>query len=74
MEMSHWDFWLQGTSAFRNGIWVLTTPYFLSVRTIPRVSNFTGEDNDPSNPAELNELAVRVIKEEHERLLAKLKQ
>jgi len=53
---------------------VLTTSYFLSVRSIPRVSSFSGEDDDPSNPAELNELAVRIIKEEHEHLLAKLKQ
>jgi len=44
-----------------------------SVRSIPRVSNFTGEKNDLSNPVELKALAARV-KEEHERFLAEPQQ
>jgi len=43
-----------------------------SVRSIPRASSFSGEDNDPSTPAELKTLAAKVIKEEHECYLSKI--
>ena len=53
---------------------MLITPYFDSVRSIPRASTFTGRDDDPSTPAELKALATRVVKETHERCLSKLEQ
>ena len=46
----------------------LTTPYFDSVRSIPRASTFTG-GHDPSTPAELKALAARVARETYERYL-----
>lgn len=46
----------------------LTTPYFDSVRSIPRASTFTG-GYDPSTPAELKALAARVARETYERYL-----
>lgn len=46
----------------------LTTPYFDSVRSIPRASTFTG-GYDPSTTAELKALATRVARETYERYL-----
>jgi hypothetical protein len=53
---------------------MLITPSLASVRYIPRASIFTGEDNDPSTPAELKTLAANVIRKEHERHLSKISQ
>jgi hypothetical protein len=53
---------------------MLITPSLASVRYIPRASIFTGEDNNPSTPAELKTLAANVIRKEHERHLSKISQ
>lgn len=53
---------------------MLTTPSFASVRSIPRMSFFSGGDNDPSTPAELKALAADIIKKEHESYLSKIGQ
>jgi hypothetical protein len=48
------------------------SPYFDSVRSIPRASTFMGGDDDPSTPAELKALVTCVAKGTHERYLVKL--
>ncbi|KAF9509090.1 hypothetical protein BS47DRAFT_1349603 [Hydnum rufescens UP504] len=75
--------WIRPTSASQNSTTLqdiedngnVALGFFAaSVRSIPRVSNFTGEKNDLSNPVELKALAARVIKDEHERFLAEPQQ
>ena len=47
-------------------------PPLASVRSIPRASSFSGQDNDPSTPAELKTLTAKIVKEEHEYYLSKI--
>jgi len=40
-----------------------------SVRSVPRVSSFSGESDDLSKPADLKLLATRIVREKHEHCL-----
>jgi hypothetical protein len=47
---------------------MLTTPPLASVKSIPRISPFTGHE-DPSTAAELKALAAEIVKAENENYL-----